>query len=564
VPLVQRYEETASTPGGNGTTKATTGANRAYASGSEWEAAEETDLVSDGDSHVVTCGGTTDTTDYGLGGWNTGSGNGITIECTTDKHDGRSRDVSGTGYQLSGSNANGILRNTEDYVTLDGLEIKNTAQPIVVDLSTFATYTAADNLIKIKNCIIHGPSSGSSSNSVNADIADLIFNMENTIIYGGARSMDTRNCDTVTLSYVTMWRHADQLGLLADAATTTKNCYCGKASGSSEDFWTGGAAPSGSNNISSDATATTDYTSSLINKAGSSQFIVTIGSEDFRLKSGSDCEDAGTPISGITTDIIGNTRDATNPDVGASEFVSGGITHTGSATLSGSATLTALPEHQQAATAVLSGTGTLTATATLIGAGSTATLAGVGTLSAVGTLEIAAATVLSGSSSLTGIGTHEQAASAILSGASTIQATATVERGASSTLSGTGTLTATATIISAGATASLQGQGTLTANPSLEISGTSVLTGSSTLVASPLVEFAGNATLSGVGTLVANASIVAPTNQTALLAGTSSLVARVSTHLGPLIATVSVSPSLVFDTQTEPSIIAKTEVNPNG
>jgi hypothetical protein len=263
----------------------------------------------------------------------------------------------------------------------------------------------------------------------------------------------------------------------------------------------------------------------------------------------------------------------------------GGATHTASATLSGSATLTALPEHQQAASSALSatsslsaiatheqaaqatltGAGTLTATATLISAAAaTALLSGVGTLSAVGTLEIAAATVLSGSSSLVGIGTHEQAASAIVSGVATIQATATVERGASSTLSGTGTLTATATLISAGATALLQGQGTLTASPSLEISGTSVLTGSSSLVASPLVEFAGNAVLAGVGTLVANGSIVAPTNQTALLAGTSSLVARVSTHLGPLIATVSVSPSLVFDTQTEPSIIAKTEVNPNG
>ena len=265
--------------------------------------------------------------------------------------------------------------------------------------------------------------------------------------------------------------------------------------------------------------------------------------------------------------------------------LAGGTTHTASATLSGSATLTALPEHQQAASAVLSGTGTLaaiptheqaaqatltgvstlTATATLISAAAaTALLAGQGTLSAVGTLEIAAATVLSGSSTLTGIGTHEQAASAIVSGAATIQATATVERGASSALSGTGTLTATATLISAGATASLLGQGTLTASASLVYGGSVVLTGSSSLVASPLVEFAGNAALSGVGTLVANASIVAPTNQTALLAGTSSLVARVSTHLGPLIATVSVSPSLVCDKCIEPSIIAKIEVNPNG
>lgn len=55
---VTRYVNSDSTAGGNGTTNATTGANRAYASLSEWEAAEATDLVTDGDSHICEVNGT--------------------------------------------------------------------------------------------------------------------------------------------------------------------------------------------------------------------------------------------------------------------------------------------------------------------------------------------------------------------------------------------------------------------------------------------------------------------------------------------------------------------------
>lgn len=48
------------------------------------------------------------------------------------------------------------------------------------------------------------------------------------------------------------------------------------------------------------------------------------GSWDLRPKTGSVLINAGTPISGITTDIAGNTRDASTPTIGAFEFVSVG------------------------------------------------------------------------------------------------------------------------------------------------------------------------------------------------------------------------------------------------
>jgi len=50
---------------------------------------------------------------------------------------------------------------------------------------------------------------------------------------------------------------------------------------------------------------------------------VTPGSWDFRVKAGAAVINAGTPISGITTDILGQTRSATTPTIGAMEYIAG-------------------------------------------------------------------------------------------------------------------------------------------------------------------------------------------------------------------------------------------------
>ena len=52
--VITRYVNTASA-GGDGTTNAESGATAAYASLNAWEAAEATDLVTAGDSHIVYC-----------------------------------------------------------------------------------------------------------------------------------------------------------------------------------------------------------------------------------------------------------------------------------------------------------------------------------------------------------------------------------------------------------------------------------------------------------------------------------------------------------------------------
>jgi len=118
--LVQRYVNTASSAGGDGTTNATTGANRAYASLNEWEAAEDgVNLITDGDTHKVDCTGTLtsqDTTALIIDGWTTGPSNDITID-GLDPFDGYFLDTVAASQNS--------VRNYEDYVTVQRLRVQN-------------------------------------------------------------------------------------------------------------------------------------------------------------------------------------------------------------------------------------------------------------------------------------------------------------------------------------------------------------------------------------------------------------------------------------------------------
>ena len=68
--MATRYVNAGSTPGGDGTTPALSGANRAYASMSEWEAARQGDLVTAAEGEIVICEGSTmDTTEVTMDGW---------------------------------------------------------------------------------------------------------------------------------------------------------------------------------------------------------------------------------------------------------------------------------------------------------------------------------------------------------------------------------------------------------------------------------------------------------------------------------------------------------------
>lgn len=128
---VIRYVNTASV-GGDGTTNGTAGATAAYASLAAWEAAERTNLVTDGDSHIVYCCGTSDT---GIGtgtldfvNWTTGASNTITIAANPSEADGlnTTNTFSTSHYYIDAGtdqfDQGPLIDVSSDYVTFEGIQ----------------------------------------------------------------------------------------------------------------------------------------------------------------------------------------------------------------------------------------------------------------------------------------------------------------------------------------------------------------------------------------------------------------------------------------------------------
>lgn len=289
-----------------------------YTSLAAAESDNQQDLTGTG-TFTFNCFDFQDTTALAIAGWTTTASDYIIISTElAERHDGRSRDVTGTGYQLTDTNTSGTLRIAEEFVRIEGIDVKNTGTSPQA-ISTPTTLSATSD-IRIDKCICHDALASASSNYVlDLDENNAIFTVTNTIVYGKGRGSDFRG-GNVTVRYCTYFTDAASHGILSDSGSDIKNTFAGGYS--TEDFF--GTTTTGSHCASEDASADDQFTSSLINLTTANQFVnASLGSSaDFTLKSGSDLEAAGTPIGGITTDIIGTTRDGTTPDIGAFEFIS--------------------------------------------------------------------------------------------------------------------------------------------------------------------------------------------------------------------------------------------------
>jgi len=158
---VIRYIDTASS-GGDGTTQGHSGSTAAYASMSAWEAAEQTDLVTDTDYHRVLCAGGIDGTDMTIVGWTTGASNYISIEGDPTAPDGDGKNdtyKSSTSYymkEFTATTGQGIAVN-EDFVHFDGIQLRNSQTSGSYDpIIAFGTAgTGATSVMK--NCKIDCP-----------------------------------------------------------------------------------------------------------------------------------------------------------------------------------------------------------------------------------------------------------------------------------------------------------------------------------------------------------------------------------------------------------------------
>lgn len=305
-----RYINTASTAGGDGTTNATSGANRAYASFAEWEAARQASLTEV--EEVICEGSTADSSSHTIDGWTTSAANYILIRTTqANRHNGR---WDTTKYRLTSSAIEGGWV-YEDYVRVEGIQFQGTASGAWNKEGLCFT---GNGDCRAEACVAYACGDASYGFRVYGGTARFI----NCISYGntsnGWRMQDPGSGCNVTFYNCLAAANSGNGFLFSSGTSTARNCYAG---GNTSADWS--AAPStASNNASEDGTHGTTIAYST--SSGAYFTNVTGGSENFDIGSSSSFVDAGYDLSGtFTTDIVGNSRGATF-DIGPFEYQSAG------------------------------------------------------------------------------------------------------------------------------------------------------------------------------------------------------------------------------------------------
>ena len=318
---VNRYVNTGSTVGGDGTTNNKTGATRAYVSRASWNTSEATDLVTDTDIHILQCdgdGGTDDPTKLTMSGWTTGASNYITV-------------TNVNSYRLRGVNDwSKLFIMNEDYYREDGLVLEhlsanaNTStndSVILVDAAGGATSDIRFFNIHImggpREGIIHTGGVGYYDNVL---IEDIIGN------YGFFSTYNSSAPNGTVLRQATVVNSGtvEAIGCQNANYLTAKNCYAHDNGSTNGGF----SANVQTNYVTCAASDTTGSSAALDNVAFSTANFenVTGGSEDLHVKAGSNLENGGTDISGntnwVSTDLDGVSWDST-PTVGCYEVVGG-------------------------------------------------------------------------------------------------------------------------------------------------------------------------------------------------------------------------------------------------
>ena len=185
MPTVNRFVNSAADASGDGTSNALSGGNHAYVSLNIWEAAEQTDLPTDGDTHVVEWDADTDgadTTATSISGWTTGASNGLTIQAAPGEEAVASGWDTGRA-RLSVANSDVLLIN-EDYVTLIGLQVESSGTNGSNQDVVLQNAASAGNLVTIDSCRIRGVNGSSNVQSaIRASHSSSIMMIFNTLGY---------------------------------------------------------------------------------------------------------------------------------------------------------------------------------------------------------------------------------------------------------------------------------------------------------------------------------------------------------------------------------------------
>ncbi len=328
--IVTRYLNTASTTGGDGTTNATTGANRAYANFGDWQTAEVKNLVTANEIHKLICSGGNVSENIDITGWTTDIDRfvWVTVEAAS-RHGG----TPGSGFRITASaNWSSAFFVSQDYTIVEWLE----------GISTQANSSAGIQLAGL-DCLAVGCIGSATGNLGGIRLAGSATGDTNIAV-----SCLSLNSDGADGFHSSNWNHSKAYNCTSvnsgDAGfekvstgqeLVTINCAAYGNTGA--DFVSGGAWGAGtSNNASEDLTAPgTSPTTGLVsgdftNTATDDYSIAGTGSKLYAGGVSIETELVALDRTQYTVpreDIAGNDFEATM-DIGAYVFVAAGTTLT--------------------------------------------------------------------------------------------------------------------------------------------------------------------------------------------------------------------------------------------
>lgn len=327
---VQRYVNTASTAGGDGTTNATSGANRAYASLSEWESNAGGSAT---DDYIVDCCGTAaDTTAVTVDFATNITTGSITIRGNRGDgagfYDGPDL-ISTQHYRLVvGAGASALYIN-EDRVTIDGIQVESGGGSFRCGINVVAakTYT-------IRKCRVRATATtdcGIGQGNVDASGHETRV-IENNLVVGFEAGIEVKvgahYSPNVSILQNTVYGDGSAIGIkLVEQAGSGTGTYAIKGnaignSGASNCFsvtMLGGGTLTYDDNATEDAQGTNgEIAIGTLTDAWTNPG--TGQTADFTVKDTSSSLYGAVNPTLVTTDIVDFTRDGTNHDVGCFEY----------------------------------------------------------------------------------------------------------------------------------------------------------------------------------------------------------------------------------------------------
>lgn len=250
------------------------------------------------------------------------------------EHDGTSRDVSGSGAQIVGTGTGNALWifNTANF-TIQDLDIKGGGTT-----SAVIKYESGSTGGVVQRNIIHN-SGGSSGASIEARNATTNLKSHSNICYDCSRGIEYRGSGNAAGEIVgNTVLNCGAYGILGGTvAKVAANISVGH---STEDYFDTNSVSGTDYNIAADASANTEYGSNSINsvqvletgdtptanyvafvKDDTSLTTVDLHLVDLEHGTYSNVAiDGAVPVTGWTTDIDGDARDASTPEIGADEM----------------------------------------------------------------------------------------------------------------------------------------------------------------------------------------------------------------------------------------------------